>query len=83
MGYKDEKPPRDCIELVGAGTILFLLQGSSFCRKTRPIRVGTRVGRNDLCPCGSGIKHKHCCVLGGEEKTDPLALNALLNFAAD
>ena len=23
------------------------------------------VGRNDLCPCGSGKKYKHCC-LGGE-----------------
>jgi preprotein translocase subunit SecA len=23
--------------------------------------VGRRVGRNDLCPCGSGKKYKHCC----------------------
>ena len=29
------------------------------------------VGRNDLCPCGSGKKHKHCC-LGGE--ASPAAL---------
>jgi hypothetical protein len=21
-----------------------------------------RVGRNDLCPCGSGRKYKHCCM---------------------
>ena len=21
----------------------------------------TKVGRNDLCPCGSGRKYKHCC----------------------
>ena len=21
-----------------------------------------RVGRNDPCPCGSGKKHKHCCI---------------------
>lgn len=20
-----------------------------------------KVGRNDLCPCGSGLKHKKCC----------------------
>ncbi|MBC8448316.1 MAG: SEC-C domain-containing protein [Chloroflexi bacterium] len=20
-----------------------------------------RVGRNDPCPCGSGLKYKHCC----------------------
>ena len=24
-----------------------------------------RVGRNDPCPCGSGIKFKRCCYLGG------------------
>ena len=21
-----------------------------------------KVGRNDLCPCGSGKKYKHCCL---------------------
>jgi SEC-C motif len=26
-----------------------------------------KVGRNDPCPCGSGKKHKHCC-LGREER---------------
>ena len=25
-------------------------------------RVVGRVGRNDPCPCGSGRKHKHCCL---------------------
>jgi preprotein translocase subunit SecA len=24
-------------------------------------KVGHKVGRNDLCPCGSGKKYKHCC----------------------
>lgn len=24
-----------------------------------------KVGRNERCPCGSGIKHKHCCGRGG------------------
>ncbi len=27
----------------------------------KPIRVGEKVGRNDLCPCGSGKKYKKCC----------------------
>lgn len=28
----------------------------------QPIRrEGEKVGRNDLCPCGSGKKYKHCC----------------------
>jgi hypothetical protein len=25
-------------------------------------RTGTRVGRNDACPCGSGRKYKQCCL---------------------
>jgi uncharacterized protein YecA (UPF0149 family) len=25
------------------------------------IRIGDKVGRNDSCPCGSGIKFKKCC----------------------
>ncbi len=29
--------------------------------KQRPIRVATKVGRNDPCPCGSGKKYKKCC----------------------
>jgi preprotein translocase subunit SecA len=24
------------------------------------VASGTRVGRNDPCPCGSGKKYKHC-----------------------
>lgn len=26
-----------------------------------PVNAGPRVGRNDLCPCGSGKKYKKCC----------------------
>jgi preprotein translocase subunit SecA len=29
--------------------------------KPKPKRVGPKVGRNDLCPCGSGKKYKQCC----------------------
>jgi preprotein translocase subunit SecA len=25
-------------------------------------RGGPKVGRNDPCPCGSGKKHKKCCI---------------------
>ncbi len=25
-----------------------------------PVRVGPKIGRNDLCPCGSGLKWKKC-----------------------
>ena len=31
--------------------------------KTKPIiRAGTKLGRNDPCPCGSGKKYKKCCL---------------------
>lgn len=34
-------------------------------KKPEPIRNrGPRVGRNDLCPCNSGKKYKHCCGRG-------------------
>lgn len=26
------------------------------------VRVGPKVRRNDLCPCGSGLKYKKCCL---------------------
>ncbi|MDR0981805.1 MAG: preprotein translocase subunit SecA [Culturomica sp.] len=29
-------------------------------KKAEPIRVGPKVGRNDPCPCGSGLKYKNC-----------------------
>jgi preprotein translocase subunit SecA len=28
--------------------------------KVQPVRVEKKVGRNELCPCGSGKKYKHC-----------------------
>ena len=31
-------------------------------KKKAPVKVdGTKVGRNDPCPCGSGKKYKNCC----------------------
>lgn len=31
-------------------------------RATRPTLGGSKIGRNDLCHCGSGEKYKHCCI---------------------
>jgi len=25
-------------------------------------RVMPKIGRNTKCPCGSGLKYKHCCI---------------------
>jgi hypothetical protein len=33
--------------------------------KKKPItRPGSKIGRNDPCPCGSGKKYKQCCMRG-------------------
>jgi len=31
-------------------------------RHQLPITVTKKPQRNDLCPCGSGEKYKHCCI---------------------
>ncbi|MCK4828698.1 SEC-C domain-containing protein [bacterium] len=31
--------------------------------RSRQIRVGRKIGRNERCPCGSGLKYKKCCGL--------------------
>ena len=33
-------------------------------KETQPIVKDKIPGRNDLCPCGSGKKYKHCCGKG-------------------
>jgi len=35
-------------------------EDESKAKKKTPVRV-KKVGRNDLCPCGSGKKYKNCC----------------------
>lgn len=34
---------------------------AQLCTKPHPIR-STKIGRNEPCPCGSGKKHKRCCL---------------------
>lgn len=29
--------------------------------KKQPVKKGEKIGRNDPCPCGSGLKYKKCC----------------------
>ena len=42
-------------------------------KKSQPIRIGKKVGRNDPCPCGSGKKYKHCHGrLGGRSDQVPI-----------
>ncbi len=37
------------------------LSDGSVAKKTVILRKAESIGRNDLCPCGSGKKYKHCC----------------------
>jgi len=30
-------------------------------RKEMEMKIKRKIGRNDPCPCGSGLKYKHCC----------------------
>jgi len=44
-------------------------QKAEFVSKLAPRRSTARakIGRNERCPCGSGLKHKHCHGLAGRE----------------
>ena len=41
------------------------LGGDGTVRK-KPVVKTEKIGRNDLCPCGSGKKYKHCCLDKGQ-----------------
>lgn len=38
--------------------------------KLQPVTVGPKVGRNDVCTCGSGKKYKKCCGATKEDELD-------------
>ena len=38
-----------------------------------------KIGRNDQCPCGSGKKYKHCCLLKESMSTGDLIRAAVQN----
>ena len=50
-------------ELMKAGVIEMQLEPTIEQLRRKPVdsRADGRVGRNDPCPCGSGLKFKKCC----------------------
>ena len=37
---------------------------AEYLRKKRGMKLeNKKIGRNELCPCGSGKKYKKCCLL--------------------
>jgi hypothetical protein len=55
----DLEAPNENFDLARAADIVVAAQS---CTKPQPIRVPPQPGRNQLCPCGSGIKYKRCCI---------------------
>lgn len=45
-----------------------------------PILQRAKVGRNDLCPCGSGKKYKKCCAIFDDTKTAQLSSDECRDF---
>jgi hypothetical protein len=50
-----------CGRIARRKRIMLELAESGAAARSKPVRAGVRVGRNDPCPCGSGKKHKRCC----------------------
>ncbi len=40
-----------------------MLVGEPTAQNSQPIIRAQKVGRNEVCPCGSGVKYKRCCGL--------------------
>lgn len=40
-----------------------LIQNQTLIEQAKPQKTIKKVGRNDKCPCGSGVKYKKCCLL--------------------
>lgn len=61
--YRDRKGPHQYHEIARfcrEDGQWYYLEGKSPAPRTQT-RETTKVGRNDPCPCGSGLKHKKCC----------------------
>ena len=50
----ERKQKRQVANLTFAGA------GDAAAAAAQPVHVGQKVGRNDPCPCGSGLKYKKC-----------------------
>ena len=46
--------------------------GSATDSRLTAARERLKIGRNDICPCGSGRKYKKCCLRGDEELVRPM-----------
>jgi len=56
---ENEQANKELEKLMKAPTSIDMVTNST--EKTQAKKKGKVVGRNDLCPCGSGKKYKQCC----------------------
>ena len=60
---KQDPPPLEASDPELAELIQwFEHQPKVTCKKLEIIHVAKKVGRNEPCPCGSGLKFKRCCI---------------------
>ncbi|MFM8878351.1 MAG: preprotein translocase subunit SecA [Verrucomicrobiota bacterium] len=57
--HETAAPFQDPASAGGSGDVVS--EANEALSKAQPVRAVPRVGRNDLCPCGSGKKYKKCC----------------------
>lgn len=43
-------------------SVLWCLRCLNKKEKKEPDKYSPKIGRNEICPCGSGKKHKKCCL---------------------
>ncbi|MDH5524473.1 MAG: SEC-C metal-binding domain-containing protein [Desulfobulbaceae bacterium] len=59
-------------EVMPYAEMLFRMAGKpedeEFFKPVPPQKITAKTGRNSMCPCGSGIKFKKCCLHGAARK---------------
>jgi len=62
IGLKIQKPEDVTPEIASQITDILGIKMNNVKQPPRK-RVGPKIGRNDSCPCNSGLKYKRCCLL--------------------
>jgi len=57
--HETAAPFQDPASLAESSSVV--TEANEVLAKAQPVRAVPRVGRNDVCPCGSGKKYKKCC----------------------
>lgn len=80
---EEEKQMEELAQAAAKNDTQKLIDYEKFRRTRQVIREYEKVGRNDLCPCGSGKKYKNCCMDSGKyEQTHELTVSEAYNLKA-